>query len=60
MNLETTSLRGGPGIRWKDEMKEDGRLVGGNGWKERLYNREEWKKLVRTVRNRRILHMRVE
>jgi len=22
-------------------VKEDGRLVGGKGWKERVYNREE-------------------
>jgi hypothetical protein len=38
-------------------VREDGRLVGGKGWKERVYNREEWKKLLRTLRNRRILHM---
>ena len=36
------------------------RLVGGKGWKERIYNREEWKKLLRTARNRRILHMPME
>jgi len=28
-------------------VKEDGRLVGGKGWKERVYNSEEWKKLLR-------------
>jgi len=39
------------------EVREDGRLVGGKGWKERVYNREEWKKLLRTGRNHRILHM---
>jgi len=38
-------------------VREDGRLVGGKGWKEREYNREEWKKLLRTRRNRHILHM---
>jgi len=27
-------------------VREDGRLVGGKGWKERVYNREEWKKLL--------------
>jgi hypothetical protein len=43
--------------RWNDEAREDGRLVGGKGWKERVYSREEWKKLLRTARNRRILHM---
>jgi len=60
MNLETTRLRGRPRIRWQDEVREDGRLVGGKGWKERVYNREEWKKLLRTTRNRHILHMPTE
>jgi len=32
-------------------VREDGRLVGGIVWKERVYNREEWKKLLRTARN---------
>jgi len=41
MNLETKRLRGRPRNRWQDEVREDGRLVGGNGWKERVYNREE-------------------
>jgi hypothetical protein len=60
MNLETTRLRGRPRNRWLDEVREDGRLVGGKGWKERVYNREEWKKLLRTARNHRILHMPME
>ena len=60
MNLEETRLRGRPGNRWQDEMREDGRLVGGKGWKERVYNREEWKKLLRTAKNGRILHMPTE
>ena len=51
MNLETTRLRGRPRNRWQDEVREDGRLVAGKGWKERVYNREEWKKLLRTARN---------
>jgi hypothetical protein len=38
-------------------VREDGRIVGGEGWQENVCNREEWKKLLRTVRNRRILHM---
>jgi len=38
-------------------VREDGRLVGGKEWKERVYKREEWKKLLRTARNRHILHM---
>jgi hypothetical protein len=38
-------------------VREDGRIDGGEGWQEYLYNREEWKKFLRTARNRRILHM---
>ena len=57
MNLETTRLRGRPRNRWKDEVTKDGRLVGENGWRERVHNREKWKKLLRTARNRRTLHM---
>jgi hypothetical protein len=41
-------------------VREDGRIVGGDGWKERAYNREEWKKLLRTARNHHILHMTME
>jgi hypothetical protein len=59
MNLETR-LRGRPRIRWQDEARDDGRLVDGKGWKERVYNREEWKKLLRTARICRILHMPME
>jgi hypothetical protein len=60
MNLGTTTLRGGPRNRWQDKVMEDGRLFGGKGWKERLYNRNIWKKLLKMTRNRRILHMPVE
>jgi hypothetical protein len=60
MDLETTSLRGRPRNRWQDEVTEDGRIVGEEGWQKKLYNREEWKKLLRTARNRRILHMPME
>jgi hypothetical protein len=48
MNLETTRPRGRPRNRWQDEVKEDGRMVGGEGWQEKVYDREEWKKLLRT------------
>jgi hypothetical protein len=41
-------------------VREDGRIVGGEGWQEKVHNREEWKKLLRTARNNRILHMPVE
>jgi hypothetical protein len=43
-----------------NEVREDGRLVGGKGWKERVYNREERKKLLRTARNCCILHVPIE
>jgi len=51
--LEATRLRN----RWQNEVREDGRLVGGKGWKERVYNREEYKKLLRMARNCHTLHM---
>jgi hypothetical protein len=60
MNLETRRLRGRPRNRWQDEVREDGRIVGGEEWQEKAHNREEWKKLLRTTRNRRILHMLME
>jgi len=60
MNLETTRLGGRPRSRWQDEVREDGRLVGGKGWKERVYNRGEWKKLLKTARNHHVLHMPME
>jgi len=49
-------LRGRPRNRWQDEVREDGRIVGGERWQEKVHNREEWKKLLRMARNRRILH----
>jgi len=60
MNLGTTRLRGRPRNRWQDEVREDGRIIGGEGWQEKVHNREEWKKLLRTARNRRILHVPME
>jgi len=56
-SLETTRLRGRPRNRWQNEVREDGRIVGGEGWQEKVHNREEWKKLLRMARNRRILHI---
>jgi hypothetical protein len=41
-------------------VREDGRIVGEEGWQEKVHNREEWKKLLRTARNRRILHVPME
>jgi hypothetical protein len=60
MNLETRRLRGRPRNIWQDEVREDGRIVGGEGWQVKVYNREEWKKLLRTARNRCILHIPTE
>jgi hypothetical protein len=60
MNLETRRLKGRTRNRWQDEVREDGRIVGGEEWQEKVYNREEWKKLLRTARNHRILHMPME
>ena len=57
INLETTRLRGRTRNRWQYEVRKDGRLVGGEGWKEKVYNRVEWKKLLRMVRNYHILNM---
>jgi len=60
MKFRTTRLRGRPRNRWQDGVREDGRIVGGEGWQEKVHNREEWKKLLRTERNCRILHMPIE
>ena len=39
MNLEATRQRGKPRNRSQDEVREDGKLVGVKGWKERVYDR---------------------
>jgi hypothetical protein len=41
-------------------VRENGRIVGGEEWQEKVYNREEWKKLLSVVRYRHILHMPIE
>jgi len=41
-------------------VREDGRIVGGEGWQEKVHNIEEWKKLLRMARNCRILYMPME
>jgi hypothetical protein len=41
-------------------VREDGRTAGGEGWQEKVYNRQEWKKLLRMARLLRILHMPME
>jgi hypothetical protein len=60
MNLETKRPRGKPRNRWQDEVREDGGANGGEELQENVYDREEWKKLLRTARNRRILHRPME
>jgi len=60
MNLGTTRLRGRPSNTWQDEVREDRRIVSGEGWQEKLRNKEEWKKLLRTARNLHILHIPME
>jgi hypothetical protein len=57
MNLGTTRLRGRPRNRWQDKVREDGKIGGGERWQEKVHYREEWKKLPRMARNRRILHV---
>jgi hypothetical protein len=39
MDLETR-LRGRPRNRWQDEVREGGRIVAGDKWQEKVYNRE--------------------
>jgi hypothetical protein len=60
MQLEATRPRSRPRNRWQDEVSEDGSIVGGEEWQEKVYNREEWKRLLRTARNHRILLMPME
>jgi hypothetical protein len=36
------------------------RIVGGKAWQVKLYNREDWKKLLRMAKNRHILHLSME
>jgi hypothetical protein len=59
-HLESTRPRGRPRNRWHGEVREDGRIVGGEECQEKVYNSEEWKKLLRTARNCHILHMPME
>jgi hypothetical protein len=60
MNMGRTRLRGRARNRWQDEVSEDGRIAGGEGCQENVHNREEWRKFLRTARNRRNLHMPME
>jgi hypothetical protein len=55
--LETTRPRDRQRNRWEDEVRENARIVGGEEWQEKAHDREEWRKLLRTTRNHRILHV---
>jgi hypothetical protein len=57
--FESKRPRGRPGIKCQDEVREDGRIVG-EEWQKKVYNREELKRIIRTARNRHILHMPIE
>jgi hypothetical protein len=60
MKLEATRPRSRPRNRWQDKVREDGSIVGGEEWQGKVYEREEWKKLLRATRNHRILNMPME
>jgi hypothetical protein len=44
MNFESTIPRGRPRNRWQDEVREDGRIVGGEEWQEKKYITERNRK----------------
>jgi len=46
VNFGTKRLGGRPRNRFQDEVGEDGRIVGREGWQEKAHNREGWKKLL--------------
>jgi hypothetical protein len=60
MNLETTRPTGRTRNRWQDEVREDGRIVDGEEWQEKVYDKEEWKKLLRMAQNHHILYQPME
>jgi hypothetical protein len=60
MKWEATRPRGKLRNRWQEEVSEDGRIVGREDWQGKVYDREEWKKVLRMARNHRILHMPME
>jgi hypothetical protein len=55
MNLQTTRPRCRQRNRWLDEVREDRRMVGGEEWQEEVYDREEWRRILKKARKHRIL-----
>jgi hypothetical protein len=41
-------------------VREDGRIVSREGWRDKVYNREEWEKFLGRARYRCILLMATE
>jgi hypothetical protein len=41
-------------------VREDGKILSGEEWHDKVYNRQEWKKLLRMAGNCHIVHMAVE
>ena len=39
MSLKTMRLRGRPRNRWQNEVREERRIVGGEGWQEKVPKR---------------------
>jgi hypothetical protein len=60
MDWESTRPTDRSRNRWQDEVREDGRIVGGEEWQEKVYNRDEWKKFLRTAWNHCILYVLME
>jgi hypothetical protein len=60
MHFETTRLRSRSRKKWQVEVREDGRIVGGEGWQKKYITERNGKKLLRTAKNRRILRMPME
>ena len=70
MNFGTTSLRGRPRNRWQDKVREDGRIVGGEGCQEKCLTERNGRSSCERqgiiafctcqARNHHILHVAVE
>jgi hypothetical protein len=41
MTFESTGPRDRPRNRWQNEARKDGRIVGGEKWQEKVYNRQK-------------------